>query len=242
MTATWLIARRELGGYLRTWSGYIIAAIVLLINGLLFNVRAVGGEHSRLSTEVLSIFFENSSGLVMAASVFLSMRLLAEERQTGSLVLLTSSPVREHEIILGKFLSALVFLMLMTAASVFMPLLILVNGKLALGHVAIGYLGLFLLGSAALALGTLGSTLARSQILAAIISGCLLVSMIIVWMLGAITERPLSEVFFALALWGRHFPPFQAGLVNVRDVVYYLAVTYVALFIAIRVLEARRWR
>jgi ABC-2 type transport system permease protein len=242
MTATWLIARRELGGYLRTWSGYLIAAIVLLINGLLFNVRAVGGEHNRLSTEVLSIFFENSSGLVMASSVFLSMRLLAEERQTGSLVLLTSSPVREREIILGKFLSALVFLMLMTAASVFMPLLILVNGKLSLGHVATGYLGLFLLGSAALALGTLGSTLARSQILAAIISGCLLVSMIIIWMLGAITERPLNEVFFALALWGRHFPPFQAGLVHLRDVVYYLAVTYVALFIAIRVLEARRWR
>jgi ABC-2 type transport system permease protein len=242
MTATWLIARRELGAYLRTMSGYVIAAVVLFVDGILFNARALGGQQDRLSTEVLSEFFFNSSGLVMAASVFLSMRLLAEERQNGSMVLLSSSPVRERDIILGKFLSAFVFLTLMTLAGVFMPMLILVNGKLAFGHVAVGYLGLLLLGSAALAIGTLGSTLARSQLLAAIISGCMVVCLIVVWMLGSVTERPLSDVFFALALWGRHFPPFQAGIIHVRDVVYYLAVTYFALFVSIRVLEARRWR
>jgi ABC-2 type transport system permease protein len=241
MTATWLIARRELGSYLRTMSGYVIAAIVLFVDGILFNVRALGAQQDRLSSEVLSEFFFNSSGLTMAAAIFLSMRLLAEERQSGSMVLLASSPVREREVILGKFLSAFVFLALMTLAGIFMPLLILVNGKLAFGHVAVGYLGLLLLGSSALAIGTLGSTLARSQLLAAILSGSLLVCMIVVWMLGTITERPLNDVFFALALWGRHFPPFQAGMLNLRDVVYYLAVTYFALFASIRVLEARRW-
>ena len=242
MTATWLIARRELSAYLRTMSGYVIAAVVLFVDGILFNVRAMGTQQDRLSTEVLSEFFFNSSGLTMAAAVFLSMRLLAEERQNGSMVLLASSPVREREIILGKFLSAFIFLTLMTLAGVFMPMLILVNGKLALGHVAVGYLGLLLLGSAALAIGTLGSTLARSQLLAAIISGSLVVCLIVVWMVGTVTERPLNDVFFALALWGRHFPPFQAGIINLRDVVYYLAVTYFALFVSVRVLEARRWR
>jgi ABC-2 type transport system permease protein len=242
MTATWLIARRELSAYLRTMSGYVIAAVVLFVDGILFNVRAMGTQQDRLSTEVLSEFFFNSSGLTMAAAVFLSMRLLAEERQNGSMVLLASSPVREREIVLGKFLSAFIFLALMTLAGVFMPMLILVNGKLALGHVAVGYLGLLLLGSAALAIGTLGSTLARSQLLAAIISGSLVVCLIVVWMVGTVTERPLNDVFFALALWGRHFPPFQAGIINLRDVVYYLAVTYFALFVSVRVLEARRWR
>jgi len=242
MTATWLIARRELSAYLRTMSGYVIAAVVLFVDGILFNVRAMGTQQDRLSTEVLSEFFFNSSGLTMAAAVFLSMRLLAEERQNGSMVLLASSPVREREIVLGKFLSAFIFLTLMTLAGVFMPMLILVNGKLSLGHVAVGYLGLLLLGSAALAIGTLGSTLARSQLLAAIISGSLVVCLIVVWMVGTVTERPLNDVFFALALWGRHFPPFQAGIINLRDVVYYLAVTYFALFVSVRVLEARRWR
>ena len=242
MTATWLIARRELGAYLRTMSGYVIAAVVLFVDGILFNVRALGSQQDRLSTEVLSEFFFNSSGLVMAASVFLSMRLLAEERQNGSMVLLASSPVRERDIILGKFLSAFIFLSLITLAGLFMPMLIMVNGKLSVGHVAAGYLGLLLLGSAALAIGTLGSTLARSQLLAAIISGSLLVCLIVVWMVGTVTERPLNDVFFALALWGRHFPPFQAGIIHLRDVVYYLAVTYFFLFVSIRVLEARRWR
>jgi ABC-2 type transport system permease protein len=242
MTAIWLIARRELGAYLRTWSGYVIAAAALLVQGILFNAIALGSEHSRLSTEVLSMFFWTYSGAIMTASVLLSMRLLAEERQMGTVVLLASSPVREREIVLGKFLSAIVFLILITLPSVFMPLLILVNGKLSVGHVAAGYLGLFLLGSASLAIGTLGSTLARSQLLAVIISGAMLVGMILLHPLGSLTQRPLDEVLFALGIWHKHFPPFQSGMIHLRDVVYYLAVTYFALFVATRVLEARRWR
>ena len=241
MMRTLLIARRELAAYLRTFQGYIIIAGVLAVDGLLFNAYALGGVSKR-SSEVLSLFFLFSSGTTMVASVFISMRLLAEERQAGTLLLLYSSPVKDHEIVLGKFLSALAFLALMTLATVFMPLLVMVHGKLSLGHIAAGYLGLLLLGSATMAIGTFGSALARSQVLAAIISGCLVVAMLILWLLAAITDRPLNDVFLALALYQRHQPPFQVGVVHLRDVVYYVAVTYFALFAATRVLEARRWR
>jgi len=242
MTATWLIARRELAAYLRTMSGYVIAAAALFVQGILFNALALGSEQNRMSTEVLSQFFWVYSGAIIVVSVLLSMRLLAEERQTGTIVLLSSSPVREHEVVLGKFFSSLIFLILITIPSVFMPLLILVNGKLSVGHVATGYLGLFLLGSACLAIGTLGSTLARTQLLAVIISGGMIAGMILLFPMGSLTERPLNDVLFALGLWHRHYPPFQSGLINLRDVVYYVVVTYFALFLAIRVLEARRWR
>jgi ABC-2 type transport system permease protein len=241
MRSTFLIMRRELAAYLRSMTGYIIAASVLLLDGLLFNGFALGGP-DKLSAEVLSLFFYFSSGTTIVASVFISMRLLAEERQTGTLVLLTSSPVHDWEIVIGKYLSALVFLMLITLATVFMPLLIFVNGKISIGHMAAGYLGLLLLGSAALAIGTFGSALARTQVLAAIFSGCIVVAMIVCWMLAKVTERPLNDIFTAMALHGRHFPPFQAGAVHLRDVGYYLMVTYVALFGATRVMEARRWR
>ena len=220
MSAALLIARRELAAYLRTMSGYIIAAAVLLVDGILFNAFALGAQQDKHSAEVLSDFFYFSSGTTMIAAVFLSMRLIAEERQNGTLVLLTSSPVYDRAIILGKFFSAFAFLAMVTLATAFMPALIMVNGKLSIGQVAAGYLGLLLLGGAALAIGTLGSALARSQVLAAILSGAML----------------------ALALWGRHFPPFQAGVINLRDVAYYLLVTYFALFTATRVLEARRWQ
>jgi ABC-2 type transport system permease protein len=241
MSPTVLIARRELGAYLSSMTGYIIAAAVLLINGLLFNVFVLGGP-DKLSSEVVSQFFYSSSGLTIVASVFISMRLLAEERQTGTLVLLTSSPVQDWEIVLGKFLSAFVFLAMMTLVSVYMPLLVLVNGKVSAGHLVAGYLGLLLLGGAVLAVGTFGSALARTQVLAAIFTGAMVVTLIICWLLGRVTERPFTDVFVALALHGRHFPPFQAGAVHLRDVGYYLALTYMALFAATRVMETRRWR
>jgi ABC-2 type transport system permease protein len=241
MSAALLIARRELGAYLRTMTGYIIIAVVLAVDGLLFNAFALGSGSKR-SAEVLSQFFYFSSGTTMIAAVFISMRLLAEERQTGTLALLYSSPVRDAEIVIGKFLSALAFLALLTLATVYMPALILVNGKVSAGQIFAGYLGLLLLGSAALAIGTLGSALAKNQVLAAVISGCLIVALLVCWLLASVTDRPLSEVFTALALHGKHFQPFQQGVVHTRDVIYYLAVSYVALFAATRVVEGRRWR
>src|SRR5262249_52198295 len=93
-----------------------------------------------------------------------------------------------------------------------------------------------------LALGTLGSSLARSQIIAAILGAAILVSLLVAWLLASVTEPPFSNLFAALALHNAHFPPFQSGQVHLRDVTYYLLVTWVALFATTRVLEARRWR
>ena len=235
-----LIARRELRGYLRTMTGWIIAASVLLIDGLLFNAFALEG--SRRSTEVLTRFFYFASGPTMVAAVFLAMRLLAEERQLGTLPLLYASPVRDRDIALGKFLGALAFLSGVTLATVYMPLLILVHGHISVGHLLAGYLGLLLLGAASLGLGTLGSSLARSRIVAVILGAALLVSLLVAWLLASVTEPPFSGLFAALALHNAHFPPFQSGQVHLRDVAYYLLVTWVALFATTRVLEARRWR
>jgi ABC-2 type transport system permease protein len=236
-----LIARRELAGYLRTLSGYIIIAAILVLNGLFFNAYALG-KTAVLSAKVLSKFFDYSSGFTMIASVFISMRLLAEERQAGTLPLLYSSPLRDRDIVLGKYLAGLVFLALYLACTLYMPLLVMVHGKVSAGHVFAGYLGLLLLGSASLAVGTFGSALASNQVIAAILSGVMLGALLVCWMLAAIIEQPLADVFSAMAVWNQHFPPFAAGLVHVRDVAYYLVLTYAALFGATRVLEARRWR
>jgi ABC-2 type transport system permease protein len=241
MTPTLLIARRELGGYFRSWSGYVILAAILALDGLCFNAFVMGSAEKR-SAEVVGQFFWWSSGWVIAASVFVSMRLIAEERQTGTVNLLYSSPITDRQIVLGKFLSALGFMAVLIASTVYMPMLILVNGKISWGHLGAGYLGLLLLGSAAVAIGTLGSALTRSQVVAVIVSAVLVVALLMVYYLARVTERPLNDIFAAMALHGTHFQPFQQGIVHVRDVAYYLAVTYVALFGATRVLEARRWR
>jgi ABC-2 type transport system permease protein len=241
MSAMLLIARRELAGYFRTMTGYIIAGLLLLIQGVLFNALVLSAGEM-YSVDVLSNYFLYAFGTTVIASLFISMRLVAEERQTGTLVLLTSSPVHDWEIVVGKYLSGLAFLAIVTIASVYIPGLILVNGKISFGHLLAGYLGVLLAGSAAMAIGVFGSVLARNQILAVIFSAIITLLMVVSHFLSRVTDQPLKDMFMALALFARHFPPFQTGSIHLRDVVYYVAVAYVALFAAIRVMEARRWK
>ncbi|NMB76191.1 MAG: ABC transporter permease subunit [Myxococcales bacterium] len=241
MKTIWLIARRELLATLRSPLGFVVAAMVLALDGLLFNLLALGGGE-KYSSEVLAQFFYTLSGTTMVASVFISMRLLAEEHQTGSFPLLLTAPVKDGHIIVGKFLGAFLFLALLTLITLYMPLLVMVHGKVSWGHVFAGYLGLLLLGAAALAIGTFGSTVARSQIVAAFISGALVVALLLFWLLGRAADKPLDDVFSFLALHNMHFRPFMAGKIHLRDIVYYLSVTVFFLSAATRMLESRRWR
>ena len=241
MSGALLIAGRELRAYLRSPFGYIVGAAMLLIDGLLFQGYALGAG-ARLSADVLHDFFYFASGTTMVAALLLSMRLLAEERQTGTLVLLNTAPLHEWAIIWGKFLSAFVFVVLLTAITLYMPLLILVNGKVSPGHIAVGYLGLLLLGAASVAIGLFGSTLARSQVLAAIIGAGILVTMLLLWLVGKVTDPPLNTFLAALALHNQHQDAFMSGLLKLDNVVYYVGVTYFFLLASTKTLEARRWR
>lgn len=241
MRGALLIAGRELRAYLRSPFGYIVAAAMLLIDGLLFQVFALGGG-ARLSAEVLHDFFYFASGTTMVASILLSMRLLAEERQTGTLVLLNTAPLHDREIVAGKFLSAFLFVVILTALTVYMPLLIVVNGKVSAGHVAVGYLGLVLLGAASVSIGLFGSALMRSQVLAVIVGGAILVTMLLLWMVGRVTDPPLNTFLAGLALHNERQNSFMRGLLRLEDVVYYVGVTYFFLLASTKALEARRWR
>jgi ABC-2 type transport system permease protein len=235
------VARRELAAYLKSPMGYIIVAAVLFIDGILFNAFSLGGS-PRLSSKVLAEFFYFSSGTTMIASVFLSMRLVAEERQTGTLTLLLTSPIRDSEIVLGKFLSAFVFFALMTLLTLYMPMLIFVNGKVSIGHILGGYLGLLLLGATTISVGLFGSSLAKNQLVAVVLSGAMVVALLLLWLVARISEPPLRDVFSYLALHGKHFINFQNGILHTRALVFYVSMTYVFLLLTIHVLQARRWR
>ena len=174
-----LIVRRELGVYFGSRGGWLIAAILLLVMGLLFNADAVG-TGSKYSADVLADFFKDASGVMMVGAILVSMRLLAEERQAGTLPLLLNSSLTEGEIVLAKFLSAWLFLSVIMTVGAYMPLLIFVRGKVSLGHLGAGYLGLYLLGAASVAIGTFGSAVARSQVVAAMIGAAILVVLLLV--------------------------------------------------------------
>ncbi len=240
MSKALLIARREMGAYARSPLGAVIIAGALLIDGILFYY--FGLSQRMLSAEVLSEFFYYASGVTMAAGIILSMRLIAEERQTHTFTLLNTAPLGDWEIVLGKYLSALGMIGILTALTLYMPALIFVNGKVSVGHIAVGYVGLLLMGSATISIGLFASSLTRSQVVAAIVGAAILTSLILLWMLAQAVEPPLNEVIAAMAFHHQNFLGFQKGILEARGVAYYLAVTYVFLLSATKILEARRWR
>jgi ABC-2 type transport system permease protein len=241
MQKVFLIAWRDLAAYFNTWTGYIVAAASLFITGILFNAMAIGNE-AEYSEVVLGNFFYFSSGIAMVAAICLAMRLIAEERQTGTIVLFYTSPVTERQIIYGKFLSALGFFVFLQLLSLYMPALIFIHGKVSLGHLGAGYFGILLLGAATLATTIFASTLAPNQLLAAVLGALFTVTLLVLWMLSSVVDSPFKELFEYLALHNDHFQPFRKGMVHVQHVVFYLSIVVFALECSVRALEARRWR
>jgi gliding motility-associated transport system permease protein len=234
-----LLARRELGAYIKSPMGFIIVAIVLFVDGLLFNVYAIGGS-PKLSADVLQLFFAFATFMSMVSGVLLSMRLLAEERQLGTLTLLLTSPIRDYEIVLGKFLSAVIFFAAMTLLTIYMPLLIFINGKVSIGHILAGYLGLLMLGMASIAVGLFASSISRNQLVAAVSGGAMMTALYLCYMGASIAEPPIRDLL-AFISPQKHLT-WQNGLINSRDVIYYLSMTYLFLLLSTHMLKARRWR
>ncbi len=236
-----LIVRRELASYLRTPSGYITAAVILLWEALCFNAYAVS-DKPRFSADVLSRFLEVAGGTTIVASVIFSMRLLAEERANGTQVLLFTSPIREGEIVLGKYLASLAFLSIVILLSVYLPALIFVNGKVSYGHIASGYAGLLFLGASTLALGMLASSLVQHPFMAALLAGAFAALLEICWWVARIAEPPLSEVLASFAPFYKHFQSFRSGIVQLSDVVFFLSLIYLVLLASTRMLRSQRWQ
>ena len=240
MSPTFIIMQRDFRAAFRSPLGAIVIAGVLLADGIFFYWSAL--SEKLLSAEVLERFFFNSSGVTACAAIVLSMRLLAEERQSGTIVLLNTSPVSCLQIVLGKYLAALTILGSTTLLSLYMPALIFVNGKVSIGHILVGALGLTLLGAAILAIGLFASALAKSQVVAVVIGALITGCLYMMWILGKSAEPPLKDFFGNLALHHENFRPFMSGTLNLGCAMYYIAITYFFLFLATKTLEARRWR
>jgi ABC-2 type transport system permease protein len=241
MRAIRIIYRRELGTYLRSPFGWVIAAILLLIDGILCQGYAMTGE--QLSAIVLERYFYFASAMPLFGGVLLSFRLLSEERQNHSMVLLNTSPVRDSDIVLGKFFAALTFLAILLLLSVYMPIMIKVNGKITTAQVLVGYFGLLLVGASTLAIGMFGSALTKQQLIAAVAAAAMVAIMCFIHLLGNKVEPPLKDVIDQVDLWWVHYQyGFMKGVLNLKDIIYYLATTYFFLLLSIKTLEAKRWQ
>lgn len=235
MRNTLTIATKELRSYLASPMAYIVIGIFLALTGFIY-----GSSSTTYSETSLRGFLEVGSLLLLLLTAVLSMRLLAEERKLGTIELLLTSPVRDSEIILGKFLGTLGIIVLMLVLTCYYPILLKVFGDPDIGPIATGYLGLFLLSCASLAIGIFASSLTSNQIVAAVVAGGILFGL---WFLGSTATylpRTLGDAigYFSLSYY---FPDFIRGIIDTRGIIYYLSVTALFLFLAIRSIENSRW-
>lgn len=240
MSAALLIARRELFSYFRSPLAAIVIAAALLLDGIWFYWK--GLSEKLLSAMALAEFIWVAGGTAFVAGLVLAMRLIAEERQTGSLTLINTAPLKDAQIVAGKFLSAYSMVALKTLLTLYMPLLLFVNGKVSVGHIVVGYAGILLYAAAGTAIGLFGSALARSQVIAIIISIVIAAAMVLLWAVAKATDPPINTFLARLSLHHDNQVPFMQGRLELGGVVYYLAVTWFFLLAATKVLEARRWR
>jgi ABC-2 type transport system permease protein len=236
MQNTLTIAQREFRSYFNGPVAYIVICVVLILLGLFFwqpffvMQRATVRDMFRL----LSIF------LVFAVPA-LTMGLLAEEKRTGTIELLITMPVRDSEVILGKFLGVLGLFAVMLLLTLPYPLTVSTLGDLDWGQVVTGYLGLLLQGGAMLAVGLLASSWTKSQIVAFFIAlGLCGLLWLIDWFLPFMPAGLASIAEYVSLEY--HRQSMSRGVIDTRNLFYFVGLAGIALVLAFRSLESRRWK
>jgi len=233
-----LICEKELGTFLTSPMAYIVTAIFLALSGASFSTYLAQTSYSDTS---IRGFLEAGQLLILLFSALLTMRLISEERKLGTWEMLLTAPVREYEIVLGKFLSCLIVLGGMLVLTLFFPILLVILGDPDLGPIFTSYLGLILLGCSSLSIGIFASSLTPNQIVSAVIAGGILFGLWFLGPVGNLVPDPVGEILSYFSL-SHHFPGFMRGVVDTRAIVYYLTVAAVFLFLSVRSIETERWR
>ena len=248
MTAVLTITRREILSFFVSPIAYVVLTVWLLIFGIVFYVLALFfSAQPPGGTNLLEAFFGGTTLFYLPLLIFapvLTMRLLAEERSSGTLESLLTVPVSELQIVIGKYLAALLFWILLWLPTLSYVWVAASTGDDVVDFGAIGatYLGLFCIGIFYMAVGLFMSAVARNQIVAAMLTFLVLGGL---FMIGLGTYATLDDerrAFFEyIGLWTQ-MAAFSKGIVDTRYLAYDLSVATLFLFLTVRVLQANRWQ
>jgi ABC-2 type transport system permease protein len=254
MKNVWIICRKELGSYFVSPVAYLLLVMFSVIFGFFFwNVLGIvvyysmgslmAGEPSpmNINEQIVRPLLSNLNVIGLFFIPMITMRLFAEEKRTGTIELLATSPVRDIEIIVGKWLAAVLLYAFMLLITMLDFVFLFKYGNPDWKPAAIGYFGLLLQAAGLLAIGTFISTLTRNQIVAgaATFGVCLLL-----WVMGWVSE-------YETATWARvlsymsvitHFDSFSKGVLDSKDAIFDATVIFLGLFFTARSMESLRWR
>jgi ABC-2 type transport system permease protein len=254
MRNVWTIFRKEIRSYFVSPIAYLLLTMFALIFGFFF-WNALGyfvfvGMESQMrgqsfpmnvNEELIRPLLSNISVVGLFLIPMITMRLFAEEKRTGTIELLATSPIRDIEVILGKWLAAVALYTAMLLLTAVNFAFVFKYGNPDWKPLAIGYLGLLLQAGALLAIGTFISTLTKNQIIAggATFGACLLL-WVLEWVSGYETSTWARVLSYMSVI--THFESFSKGLLASKDAVFYVTVIFLGLFLTARSMESLRWR
>ena len=233
-----IIAKKELKSYFNSAVAYVVFAMFLILSGYFFSVILLVTKNASLEGALY-----NTTITLLFLVPLITMKLFAEERKLGTLEVLMTKPVRDFEVVLGKFLASLSFLLIMFASTGVYALILFKYGNPDVGPIWSGYLGLILLGACFAALGIFASTLTENQIIAAVLSfAFILLLWIVNWISGnlELSDR-INELLNYLSLAG-HFDDFVKGVIDLKNVIFYVSFIAFWLFVTTKSIGVRKWK
>ena len=255
MRNIWAIYKKEMRSYFISSIAYVILFIFSVISGYFF--FTIAATYSKMSLQfgqmpyyqdllnieefVVRPLFSNLGVVMLFLIPMLTMRLIAEEKGSGTLKLLISYPVRDIDVLLSKYLAALSMLVAMLLLTFPVPLFLFAYGSPELGPLLSNYLGLFLMGGAFISLGMFASAVTERQVVASVLTfGALILFWVINWAQN-LTELNLGIILEDLSIF-THFENFTNGIIITHDVIYYVLFTVFFMFLAYTALQSRSWR
>ena len=243
MRNIWTIAKREYKLYFNTPIAYIVAFMILLILGIFFYGYLQAGLMQGIAPGVELIM-----GPLVTLFLFgvpaITMRLLAEEQRMGTIELLLTAPVRDYELVVGKWLGGWLFLITIIAVTLIFPFVLntMVQPGIDQGLLMTGYLGLLLLSAALVAIGVAVSALFSNQIAAFFTTLGVLLVLWLISMPSQVAGLAGGNLLSYLDITEHFYPTLYRGVIDLSDIVYFLSLTSLALFLGSAVVEMRRWR
>jgi ABC-2 type transport system permease protein len=237
MNPALVISRREIRSYFNSPVAYIVvSAFTVIAGGIFFFTRLFLAQEASMRS-----FFDMMPLLFMFLAPAITMRLIADEKASGTLELLITMPVRDWQVVVGKYLAALALLVTTLALTAVFAITVRSLGPLDRGPTIGGYLGLLLMGGAYLAVGVMCSAFTRNSIVAFIAAFAISFALFIVGQLAVLFPGWLQSLAAFLGM-GTHFENISRGVIDTRDVIYYASIITVSLLVATLSLESRRWR
>ena len=237
MRNTFAIAMKESRAYFTTPTAYIVGAMFLVLTGIFF-VNDITAPFAEASVRG---FINWASFFTLFLAPLITMRLLSEEQKMGTLELLLTSPVRDWEVVVGKYLAALSLYVVTIALTLYYVVLLYWFGDPDAGPIYSAYLGVILHGAAALAVGLLASSLTGNQIVSAVVGTAVLLTLSFIDEVADLVSGTTQDVLLGLSM-NDHLLDFRRGIIDTSNVAYFVSIAAVFIFLTIRSLETRRWR